>query len=184
MDVQGTEDGACGAQIATEADDARQGLGAARATSPHDPSCAVTFQDTLPSDPNSVRDALERLFRSLRAVGLTQSEQADVEIVLAEAMNNIVEHAYRGSRYGWLRLRTDLFPDCLLCRIEDGGEPMPNLEIPAASQQDLGVELADLPEGGFGWFMIRELTTELSYSRTGNLNRLAFTVQRESTSRN
>ena len=40
--------------------------------------------------------------------------------------------------------------------------------------------LHDLPEGGFGWGMIRDLTDDLSYRRDGARNELRFTVDLDS----
>jgi serine/threonine-protein kinase RsbW len=34
----------------------------------------------------------------------------------------------------------------------------------------------DLPEGGFGWFLIRELTKDLQYVRHEDQNRLTFSI--------
>lgn len=36
--------------------------------------------------------------------------------------------------------------------------------------------MGDLPEGGFGWFLIRDLTQNLSYVRDGATNRLDFVL--------
>jgi serine/threonine-protein kinase RsbW len=50
---------------------------------------------------------------------------------------------------------------------------MPGLCLPAGKFQPLD-DLADLPEGGFGWYLIRSLTEELSYRRSNGINRLSF----------
>ena len=47
---------------------------------------------------------------------------------------------------------------------------MPGGTPPAGTLPDLGVEVQDMPEGGFGWFLIRSLVDEMTYERcnTGN----------------
>lgn len=161
----------------------RTGTGEAPLSSLSAPAGSVTLQERVSSHPEAVREALERLSRRLRILGLSQEDATNAEIVLAEAMNNVVEHAYREADGGWLGLRAELHPDRLVCRIEDSGHPMPDMELPAGARQDLDVALDDLPEGGFGWFMIRELTTNLVYMRHGDVNRLTFAVPRDRTTR-
>ena len=60
-------------------------------------------------------------------------------------------------------------------RVVDTGLPMPGGEAPAGKLGKL-LEIQDLPEGGFGWFLIRSLTQELTYQREGNQNTLSFCV--------
>jgi serine/threonine-protein kinase RsbW len=52
---------------------------------------------------------------------------------------------------------------------------MPNLQLPQGAPADLS-DLDDLPEGGFGWFLIRAMTSDLVYHRTGGQNCVRFCV--------
>ena len=61
----------------------------------------------------------------------------------------------------------------LLCLISDTGLPMPEGQLPAGVLAPLG-DFADLPEGGFGWHLIRSLSKDLSYRREGGRNLLSF----------
>ena len=49
-------------------------------------------------------------------------------------------------------------------------EELPDGRLAAAA------EIQDLPEGGFGWYLIRTLTTDLTYLREGICNTLSFCV--------
>ena len=51
---------------------------------------------------------------------------------------------------------------------------MPDGGPPKGHPAELGVDMQDLPEGGFGWFLIRTLTTDLRYRREAGRNRLSF----------
>ena len=53
---------------------------------------------------------------------------------------------------------------------------MPGESIPDPKEPDLDVSTADLPEGGFGWGLIRTLSSGLSYRRMSERNRLAFRI--------
>jgi len=131
----------------------------------------------FPGTELALRDALKKAMTFLRGLDLGQDACGLVELVLAEAVNNIIEHAYTGTGDGIVecRLRKDgeLLHFCIL----DDGLPMPTGAVPEKKQQDLNGDLQDLPEGGFGWFLIHELTENLHYTRAGNRNRLEFTMR-------
>lgn len=99
-----------------------------------------------------------------------------VEIVLAELFNNIAEHAYGNLGAGDVRCIMGINKTRILVEVTDHGDPMPNGEIPEGNLPNLDVALDDLPEGGFGWFLIRAQTDHLSYQRMvfGNCTRLGF----------
>jgi len=46
----------------------------------------------------------------------------------------------------------------------------------ARQRAEIDVAIADLPEGGFGWGLIRALSSGLSYRRMSERNRLAFRI--------
>ena len=77
----------------------------------------------------AVRHALEQTMADRILTGLSDSLRQNTEIVLAEVLNNIVEHAY-GDRSGDITLALDLQPQGLLCQINDKGAPMPDLALP------------------------------------------------------
>lgn len=66
------------------------------------------------------------------------------------------------------------------CLLVDQGAPMPGGTLPEGSQAGrTGLALADLPEGGFGWHLIRSLTRDLAYTRVAGTNRLSFLLPRD-----
>ncbi len=110
------------------------------------------------------------LSKQLAAYGLPANKADDVKIALAEAINNVVEHAYAGIA------PADIQVDCRLCkkqlaiRIRDTGKPLPDLQPPEATPASVKTSLQDLPEGGFGWFLIHQLASEIHYERTDSSN--------------
>ena len=140
------------------------------------------MQITFASHPEQVRHALQEVFASTvfvnaRMASPAQTVQEDdlrgtAEIVLAEVLNNIVEHAY-ADQGGDITLRLVRHDGALHCTVTDTGAPMPGLCLPEGRFQPLD-DLADLPEGGFGWFLIRSLTQGLAYRRSKGINRLSF----------
>jgi serine/threonine-protein kinase RsbW len=99
-----------------------------------------------------------------------------VEIALAEILNNIVEHGYRGSGEGDIKLNISLVDDRIRIETIDHGIEMPGLEAPHPTEPNLDVARNDLPEGNFGWYMIRELSEDLEYKRINKQNHLSMFI--------
>ncbi|NUB46399.1 ATP-binding protein [Fertoebacter nigrum] len=131
-----------------------------------------TARITLPGDPLAVRDGLRQLFTMRALRHLTEDERGTAELVLAEALNNIVEHAYARAP-GEIDLWLHLTGTGMLCRITDRGAPMPAGTLPPGLPPCIG-KGADLPEGGFGWYLIRTLARDLDYRRIADRNELSF----------
>lgn len=126
----------------------------------------------IKSDFLAIRHGLHSLLAQEPLAGLSQDCRGRAEIVIAEALNNIVEHAY-GDASGDIEILVGLDGLGLCCQISDHGRPMPNGQLPAGLPHILD-DCQDLPEGGFGWFLIRSLAQDLTYKRNGDQNRLQF----------
>ena len=103
---------------------------------------------------------------------------SSLEIVLAEALNNVVEHSCADLAGSWFRLFCDFDGHTVSVRIEDNGRPMPGAVLPKGLAPSLSVAMNDLPEGGFGWFLIRSICREISYARSGSVNRIELKLQK------
>lgn len=102
-----------------------------------------------------------------------------VEIVLAEALNNVVEHAYATNDRGQIDLRCTPLPDRLDFTILDQGCAVPVHVFAQRRLPDTDVPLEDLPEGGFGWLLIQTMTQGLSYQRVQDTNCLRLAIPLE-----
>ncbi|RDC71569.1 hypothetical protein DLJ49_14225 [Rhodovulum sp. 12E13] len=138
---------------------------------------APTLVARLASSSLSVREALVTLCRAAGRLGLDDETCGALEMALAEALNNVVEHAYLEDPEGWIVIELDLLHGWAACRIWDGGRPMPRKGIPTTPFPDLSVPLDALPEGGFGWALIHSLAEHLSYERLDECNCLTFAVR-------
>ena len=123
-----------------------------------------------------VRRAMAILRQTLERWGMDQMTAGTVEIVLAEVLNNIVEHAYADLAQGEICVWIERRHEDLAIAVIDDGRPLPGEALPDAREPDLNVAVADLPEGGFGWGLIRALSSGLSYRRMSERNRLAFRI--------
>lgn len=126
----------------------------------------------LPAQDLAVREGLRLLFSRAPLSRLAADDQGTAEIVLAEALNNIVEHAY-AAYHGEIEVAIWHDGQLVHCTIVDAGLPMPDDTLPSGNPKPI----AALPEGGFGWHLIRALTTNLHYRREGERNILSFNLE-------
>lgn len=132
----------------------------------------LVFQAT----PFAIRDSLAQMMRMRPLSDLSEDSRGSAEVVLAEVLNNVAEHAYRGVR-GPVAVTLARAPTGIVCLIVDQGAEMPGGLLPDVKPPEaVDLLLEDLPEGGFGWQLIRALTHDLAYLRTGGCNRLTFTL--------
>ncbi|MEM7724542.1 MAG: ATP-binding protein [Pseudomonadota bacterium] len=132
------------------------------------------------SDDHSVGDALDQLDRALSDAGVSADLILSTRIVLAEVFNNIVEHAYGDSMDGTIAASVRPGEGGLACEIRDSGAPMPDGPLPGASYPVLDAKAPmNWPEGGFGWAMVREMTSCLCYARSEGENVLRFRIMAE-----
>jgi serine/threonine-protein kinase RsbW len=140
--------------------------------SPFRMTSAQEYQMTFQGTAHGVRAALIQLAETDLFHALPPDMQQDLEITLGEALNNIAEHAY-ATRQGLVTLSLQRTQTTVHCLIRDAGAAMPGLVLPKGDLPAIN-QVDDLPEGGFGWFMIRALTKELRYQRIGAENHLSF----------
>jgi serine/threonine-protein kinase RsbW len=135
------------------------------------------FQDApslvFTADPAAVRAALARLLSASPVQDLPEDDRGTVELVLAEVLNNVAEHAYAGGS-GPVEVGLCATSSGIACRIVDRGLAMPGGKLPEGGLPI--VDPPDFPEGGFGWHLIRSLTADLTYARNAGQNRLSFLI--------
>lgn len=129
---------------------------------------------SIPNDPFAVREALSLINKALRSIPATDEFQSTSQIVMAEALNNIVEHAYDGAGSGQIDLLLQHLDQDIQVELRDQGRPMPDKILPTAENPRRGPAPESLPEGGFGWKIIDDLTQDLHYRRDARGNVLRF----------
>lgn len=128
----------------------------------------------------AVRKVLDDTIAALQFLDLSGEEYGTIELVLAEVMNNIVEHAYASDPDGMIELKITPTSKGLNCELRDDGNPMPDGAVPLGHLPTANTgpmaDIDDLPEGGFGWFLIRDLARDLEYSHQNGKNILTFRI--------
>ncbi len=98
----------------------------------------------------------------------------ELQLVLAEALNNVVEHAYLYSEDGVIDVFLSLDPAKLTIKITDTGRKFDG--PPPFKEMDVeNYSFEELPEGGFGWNLIRTLTDYVEFEHADKQNRLILT---------
>lgn len=137
----------------------------------------ISFDVNVDSGELAVREALCLTLAALQPLALDIEEISTVELVLAEALNNIVEHAYPQTRPGGpIHIHSDQKANGLHFTITDEGSPMPDGQTPLGVAQNIDVDQSDLPEGGFGWFLIQDLAKDVLYQRIKDENQLCLRI--------
>lgn len=141
------------------------------------PRPGVIVSETFPADPRWVRRIIHKTMEELNKIGIDADDVGTVEIVLAEALNNIVEHAYdEDDKSGEIKLVVKQRSSGLMVEVSDKGHPMPNGRAPLGNHPMSEFNNDPMPEGGYGWFLIRELVRDLIYDRRDGQNFLVFRI--------
>lgn len=131
---------------------------------------------TFPADFRWVRRIVQETVDVLSQDDTVRPEDVDtIQIIIAEALNNVVEHAYPEDKPGDVNLIVRRRRGALMCEIKDRGRPMPNGRVPVGDHPMHRENGEPMPEGGYGWFLIRELVRDLIYDRKNGENVLFMT---------
>jgi len=102
---------------------------------------------------------------------------ARIEIAAVKVLNNIVEHAFADPKTGSgpdtnrrIRLICTWLDTTICLEIADNECALPGEALPEGRAADVDVAVAALPEGGFGWFLIRTLVSDIVYDRRDGRN--------------
>ncbi|MEA3332152.1 MAG: ATP-binding protein [Pseudomonadota bacterium] len=107
-----------------------------------------------------------------RQFDFTDKRTLEIELVLEEALVNVIEYAYPTERPGRLILHLEGKADGKLhLEIRDKGVLFNPLERAAP---DLEAELMERPIGGLGIFLMKELTDGISWHRKDDENCLSI----------
>ena len=122
-------------------------------------------------------DHVELLGRAVRALcataGVPARECAHVELALVEAVNNVIRHAYRGEAGHPVDVEFTVRGGRFTIEIEDEGVPMPERPSPVLDFDPRDV--ANLPEGGMGLFIIHSVMDQVEFRHRDGRNALVMT---------
>ena len=115
-----------------------------------------------------IRSVLEVLMTQDAIKRLGSRVCHDLELTLAEALNNVAEHAYDEAVPGLVSMAVTIGPGSVITEIRDYGRPF---HQPEGSSEPRVVADA---EGGRGLFLIRSLCQRVDHRRRGDENILTL----------
>lgn len=126
----------------------------------------------------NVSDLAERVSTYCGTKPGSDPETVDsMRLCVAEALNNIVEHAYDGAEGKPIYADVNLSDDSYEILLIDEGKPMPDGVAPSGEAEFDLDDFENLPEGGFGWMLIRSLMDVVEYERHDGCNVLRLQKQ-------
>jgi anti-sigma regulatory factor (Ser/Thr protein kinase) len=99
--------------------------------------------------------------------GLSARVSFQLDLVLAEAVTNVIENAYTDGINHKIDVVVDHIPPMLEVQICDDGQPFNPLDYPVVAQPQ---NLAEATVGGLGIHLIRSYAKECRYERRGQKN--------------
>lgn len=99
---------------------------------------------------------------------ISEEKTREIELSLAEALNNIIKHSYKGDETNKIGIDMAIENDKFVINLIDFGEPRENLSKPVLEFDPNNID--SLPEGGMGLFIIEQLMDDNVYSADGNKN--------------
>ena len=124
------------------------------------------------------RQAMKALLHGLNPWQLSATDKGKIQVALVEVLNNIVKHAYRNQGSGIIEITCQPFPAHLGFEITDSGIPLPAHCLTNDHMSAVDIQ-ASLPEGGFGWFLIRQLSYDITHERHKGKNHLYLKIRLE-----
>jgi len=135
------------------------------------PACAARI--ALANDHGQLERLEAWLQQFARACDLPRESAFGLDLVLTEAITNIMDHARPQRGGGGIELVCALQEGCIAVQITDDGPPFdPTARAPA----NLPKRLDDARPGGLGIHLMRQYTNAMQYRRENDHNVLCMTL--------
>ncbi|MEM7018596.1 MAG: ATP-binding protein [Pseudomonadota bacterium] len=143
------------------------------------PILQSTSNLTLLIDSDPAINHIELLSECMRKLcSLTPLDQKaieDINLSLVEGVNNVIEHSYAYRPGEAVQVNVSLQPDRVIIDIVDTGAGLENGVLPQIQLNTFDPQdTQNLPEGGWGLFIMSNGMDELQYSRVDGTNTLTL----------
>ncbi len=130
------------------------------------------MEHTIAINPDlaEIREVRAWLEERLTARALQEDLIADMALVTEEVLANVIDYNAPGQG-AKIEVELRLSPQRLELVFLDSGIPFNPLE--EIANPDLSADAEEREAGGFGFFLVRELTDQVAYQREGGRNRLS-----------
>ncbi|MFQ5627226.1 MAG: ATP-binding protein [bacterium] len=107
-------------------------------------------------------------------IPLSELETYQVELCVVEACNNAIEHAYKNQPGHVVEVDVEFDPDKISFAIVDTGNSLQQACEPTLDYNPKG-DVHELPEGGMGLYLIKEIMDKSEYTTSHGKNKLTLT---------
>ncbi|MEM7709367.1 MAG: ATP-binding protein [Pseudomonadota bacterium] len=116
--------------------------------------------------------------RSEATLAAGPAAKGDMMILLGEVLNNVVEHAAVGRETTVIDVTLTFGARAIQVETVDDGHPLPGACLSSATLPRHDGVIDELPEGGFGWFIIHQIADDIGYERVDGRNCLTLSIAR------
>lgn len=138
------------------------------------PESRIRFK--IPPAFSALAPAAARVRLFLDARGVDRTAVFAVEMVIEEIATNAIKYAFHNNHSGEIVIEASATPTRAHLLIEDNGEAFNPTDAP---DPDVNRSLEDMPIGGLGIHLVRELTDGFDYQRVDGRNQIRVWVNRE-----
>lgn len=140
--------------------------------SSHEHTLIDMFKLTIDSSFSEVRRASDLLYKYCDVHKIPVDLQGQLELMIVEALNNVVEHAYLEEAGNEINIELEMIEQAISIRIKDKGIAAPGSVLIEGSELP---DVTALPEGGWGLCLIQALADTIEYHRHSSHNTLILT---------
>ena len=130
---------------------------------------------SIDSDLSRVRELAAVLQQFSDEEGLGDELSGPLELILVEAVNNVIEHAYENKQGLPIEAQFEASDSVVVITIKDKGLPVP--KAIQESERDMP-DIFALPEGGWGLGLIYALTDQVKHYTKDGMNVMELTKNR------
>lgn len=127
---------------------------------------------TIKNDIKQLPCIYEFLQETAHEAGIEESICMNIRLAVEEAVVNVISYAYPDEKDKNIDISIEQTNGDIIITITDSGIPFD----PTAKQDpDILLPLEERPIGGLGTFLVKQLMTDVSYTRSGGKNILTMT---------
>ena len=124
----------------------------------------------MPSERSSVAPMVDRVLRAVRPARLSQEQQDNLAVAVAEALSNAAVHGHKLERRRQVRVCVEVTPNGdAVVQVEDSGRGFDSGSVSDPTDPE-----RVLVPGGRGVFLMKRLVDKLEYNASGNCVRMTM----------
>jgi serine/threonine-protein kinase RsbW len=106
--------------------------------------------------------------------GLDEAEAYLLELAVVEAVSNVIRHAYGGRSGNPVDISVTVTPQGMIMDIRDRGVALDPGVLDRAKEFQEPEGISDLPEGGMGLSIIKQVMDKVTYASRDGINTLSM----------